>query len=77
MNAASAVGRIIPGYTADFVGRYNLFVPFSFTTGLLSLVLWINTKNTVALIFFAVLYGFFSGAFISLVTPCIAQISKV
>jgi hypothetical protein len=31
----------------------------------------------VALMLFAAVYGFFSGAFISLITPCVAQISDI
>lgn len=77
MNAGSVFGRVLPGYAADLVGRYNMLAPFAVLAGIFSLALWLNAHNVAALTLYSVFYGFFSGAFISLNTPCIAQISRM
>ncbi|EIM79592.1 MFS general substrate transporter [Stereum hirsutum FP-91666 SS1] len=77
MNAGSVFGRVLPGYIADLVGRYNMLAPFAVLAGIFSLALWLNAHNVAALTLYSVFYGFFSGAFISLNTPCIAQISRM
>ncbi|KAF7342736.1 Monocarboxylate permease-like protein [Mycena sanguinolenta] len=67
MNAGGVVGRIAPAYLSDKLGRFNLLAPRSLPvrTPLLPLML------------FAATYGFTSGAFISVITPCVAQISDI
>lgn len=77
MNAGGIFGRIAPAYLSDIIGRFNLLAPSAFMSGLLSLVLWLFAKDLVSLMFFSATYGFFSGAFISVVTPCVAQISDI
>lgn len=70
INAASIFGRIIPGLVADRV-KDPLLVLMSCTGCSTVLVFcWIAIKNSEAGLFvFCVLYGFFSGAFVSLSTP--------
>jgi predicted MFS family arabinose efflux permease len=77
MNAGGIFGRIIPAILSDHIGRFNLLAPTSFIAGLLILVSWMFVNNLPTLIVFSILYGFFSGAFISVVTPCVAQISDI
>lgn len=77
MNAGSVFGRLLPSYIADIIGRFNLVIPFSFVSGVFTIALWLNAKSLVSIMFFAAIYGFFSGAFISLTTPCVAQISEI
>lgn len=77
MNAGGVLGRIAPAYLSDTVGRFNLLTPSAFFSGLSCLVFWMFTKSLVSLMLFAVTYGFFSGAFISVITPCVAQISDI
>ncbi|KAF5374180.1 hypothetical protein D9615_008864 [Tricholomella constricta] len=77
MNAGGVFGRIAPGYLSDTLGRFNLLIPSAFFSGLSCLVFWMFTKSLVSLMVFAALYGFFSGAFISVITPCVAQISDI
>ncbi|KIK70008.1 hypothetical protein GYMLUDRAFT_535541 [Collybiopsis luxurians FD-317 M1] len=77
MNAGGIFGRVAPAILSDKIGRFNLLAPASFIAGLLILVSWIFAHNLATLIVFSVLYGFFSGAFISVVTPCVAQISDI
>lgn len=72
LNAASIFGRIIPNFIADYVGPLNVLIPASFATGVLALG-WIGIKNLGGIISFALLYGFFSGGFVSM--PPVAIVS--
>ena len=84
INFLSLPGRIIPGIIADKVGPFNCFVPSAITGGILSYAC-IGIHNAAGLYTFCVLYGLFSGilhfaywlmtgAVISLLGPCCAQI---
>ncbi|KAJ7653790.1 MFS general substrate transporter [Mycena rosella] len=77
MNAGGVIGRVAPAYLSDKVGRFNLLVPAAFLSGLLCVLFWLFTKSLVPLMLFAATYGFSSGAFISVITPCVAQISDI
>ncbi|KAI0369439.1 MFS general substrate transporter [Pilatotrama ljubarskyi] len=77
MNAGSIFGRIAPPFLADTVGRFNIVVPTTFLMGLLALVFWTFAKSLMAIVLFAVVYGCFSGAFLAMQIPCIAQISNI
>ncbi|KAH9849483.1 MFS general substrate transporter [Lenzites betulinus] len=77
MNGGGILGRLAPPLLSDAVGRYNVIVPCAFLMGLSALVFWIFAKTLVAIILFAVVYGFFSGAFIAMLIPCVAQISQL
>ncbi|KAJ5174344.1 MFS transporter asaE [Penicillium canariense] len=77
LNAASILGRTIPGYLADRVGRYNVMIIFSYLSSILVLALWLPSRGNAPAIVFSVLYGFGSGAFVSLTPALIAQISDM
>ncbi|KAI9068738.1 MFS general substrate transporter [Trametes sanguinea] len=77
MNAGSILGRIAPSLLADTVGRFNIAIPSTFIMGVLALAFWMFAKSLVAIVVFAVMYGCFSGAFLAMQIPCIAQISKI
>ncbi|KAJ6549580.1 MFS general substrate transporter [Mycena vulgaris] len=77
MNAGGVMGRIAPAYLSDRVGRFNLLAPAAFLSGLLCVLFWLFSKSLVPLMLFAAAYGFSSGAFISVITPCVAQISDI
>ncbi|KAJ5082920.1 monocarboxylate permease [Penicillium argentinense] len=77
LNAASIFGRTLPGYLADRVGRYNVMIFFSFLSGILVLALWLPSRSNAPVIVFSALYGFGSGAFVSLAPALIAQISDL
>ncbi|KAB8071468.1 major facilitator superfamily domain-containing protein [Aspergillus leporis] len=77
LNAASLFGRILPGWIGDKVGRYNTQIVTCLFSGIIVLALWIPAKGSAPLIVFAALYGFGSGAFVSLLPAMIAQISDV
>ncbi|KIW19544.1 hypothetical protein PV08_00116 [Exophiala spinifera] len=74
MNAASVFGRVLPGIAADQVGPFNTMLVKGTCAGIL-LLCWPAIKSNAAIIVFAVLYGFFSGGIVSLMSPCFARIT--
>ncbi|KAJ5393234.1 uncharacterized protein N7487_010875 [Penicillium crustosum] len=77
LNAASIFGRTLPGYLADKVGRYNMMVLTTFFSSILVLALWLPSRGNIPVIVFSALYGFGSGAFVSLAPALVAQISDL
>ncbi|EGY21438.1 hypothetical protein VD0002_g3526 [Verticillium dahliae] len=77
LNAASLFGRIFSGFLGDKIGRLNIFVIVCYLTGLWILALWIPAATDGALIAFAILFGFCSGAYVSLIGPLVAQVSPL
>ncbi|KAJ5887682.1 Monocarboxylate transporter [Penicillium taxi] len=74
LNAASFFGRIIPGMAADKIGRFNILIINGICTGTL-LLCWIAITSNASIFVFAGLYGYFSGGIVSLMSPCIAQVT--
>ncbi|KAI9840705.1 MAG: hypothetical protein M1838_003939 [Thelocarpon superellum] len=77
LNAASLFGRIIPGWIADKIGRFNVMIMTTYFSAIITLALWRNAHTSAAVIVFAALFGFSSGAYVSLAPATIAQISDV
>jgi len=65
LNAGSVFGRILPNFLADKFGVINLLIPCASAMGILIFALF-GATNAGGVVVFALLYGFFSGAFISL-----------
>lgn len=86
MNGGATLGRIGPAIVSDVYGRFNLLVTVTTLAGTSCLALWLPAAVTAAaiaatngaalIIAFAVIYGLFSGAFISLINPCVFQMSE-
>ncbi|KAK5049931.1 hypothetical protein LTR84_004050 [Exophiala bonariae] len=77
LNAASIFGRGIPGPVADRLGRFNIMILCSALCALSIFGLWLNAgSSVVAIIAFAILYGFFSGSAYSLTPVCVAQLCR-
>lgn len=62
------------GLFSDRFGKYNVFITSCLIAGIVSLALWIPSTSEGATIAFAVLYGFFSGAYVSLIGALVAPI---
>lgn len=77
LNGGGILGRLVPPVLSDTIGRFNLLIPSVFLAGLCTMVFWIFARTTIEIMLYAVLYGFFSGAFNALIIPCIAQISDI
>lgn len=76
LNAGGILGRVAPAYLSDRLGHFNLLFPAAFLSGLSCVSLWMGARSIATLLAFAAVYGFFSGAFVSLITPCVVQISE-
>ncbi|MCJ1445780.1 MAG: hypothetical protein MMC23_006285 [Stictis urceolatum] len=77
LNAASVFGRTLPGYVGDKVGRFNVTITMCALSGIIILALWLPATANAPVIVFAVLYGFGSGAFVSMVPALVAQVSDI
>jgi MFS family permease len=77
VNGVSVFGRTIPGYLGDKMGRFNVISIMNLMAGIMVLAVWIPARNNVGIIVFGAFYGFFSGAFVSMIPACIAQISDI
>ncbi|KAI0753291.1 monocarboxylate permease [Daedaleopsis nitida] len=78
MNAMNVLSRILPGFMADRFGTQDsltVFVPSAGICGALVLGVWLPSRNTASITAFAVFYGLFSGAYVSLLPTYIATIS--
>ncbi len=76
-NAASLFGRLTAGFMSDKLGKYNTFTISCGIAGVAVLALWIPGTSQSATIAFAVIFGFFSGAYVSLIGALVAQISPL
>ncbi|MCJ1383129.1 hypothetical protein MMC17_006242 [Xylographa soralifera] len=74
ISAGSSLGRILPNFAADYVGTLNMQTTFAFASAVLSLSL-IAIRNEKGILAFCVLYGFFTGTFVSLPAPTVASLS--
>lgn len=74
LNAGSIFGRIVPGLVADKVGSLNTIIPCAVIAAILAFA-WLGITNAPGLWVFSVLYGFFSGAIVSLPPTIVALIS--
>ncbi|KAL5323467.1 hypothetical protein ACEPPN_008004 [Leptodophora sp. 'Broadleaf-Isolate-01'] len=70
-------GRILPGIIADRVGRFNVMIITTAFSAIVVLALWLPSSGNIPIIIFCVLYGFSSGAFVSMGPSLIAQISPI
>ncbi|KAK9492656.1 major facilitator superfamily domain-containing protein [Lipomyces doorenjongii] len=68
LNAASVFGRVLPNFLADKLGPINIMFPFTILTMVMAFV-WATINSRGGCIVFAIFYGFFSGAFVSLPPP--------
>ncbi|KAJ5577692.1 uncharacterized protein N7459_006656 [Penicillium hispanicum] len=76
INATSVPGRIIPPYLADHIGHFNVLTTCAMVTGGSMLCLWLPFNyhpSHAGIIVFALVYGFVSGAVVSLLMPCVAK----
>ncbi|RPA81746.1 MFS transporter [Ascobolus immersus RN42] len=77
LNGASLPGRIIPAILADKFGRFNIIIPIVFLCSISVMAMWIPLvyyPNLVGIILFAIVFGFVSGGFLSVMNPCIADL---
>lgn len=74
LSAGSAFGRIVPNFFADTTGPLNMLLVCNACAAVLAYC-WPAIHNTPGAIVFCVLYGFFSGAFVSLQAATVVSLS--
>lgn len=74
-NTGSLFGRLIAGFLGDKIGRYNMYIIVSYFSGIWVLAIWLPANTEAGIIAFAILFGAFSGVFVSLITPMVMAIS--
>lgn len=73
-NSASVFGRITPGYIGDRIGRLNTLIPSILLCGAVQIAFWLPARGDALIIIFAILYGYSSGAIVSLFPACLGQL---
>ncbi|GKZ69518.1 hypothetical protein AnigIFM50267_004729 [Aspergillus niger] len=77
LNVGAIPGRAFPGLLADRLGRFNVMAFTALVCAIMTLALWYNAgTNDAAIIAYSVMFGFWSGAAISLTPVCIAQVCR-
>ncbi|OAD04986.1 hypothetical protein MUCCIDRAFT_108830 [Mucor lusitanicus CBS 277.49] len=64
--SCNAIGRIFAGMIADRIGHINTVIITGFLAGCSAFLIWTFAYNFVSLVFFAAIFGFFGGAFVTL-----------
>lgn len=77
LNGVSCLGRTIPGYISDYVGRFNTLLVMMVATLVFMLVIWLpfGATSLGALYAFAALFGFGTGTWMAMVPATIATLS--
>ncbi|KAJ7628890.1 major facilitator superfamily domain-containing protein [Roridomyces roridus] len=75
LNAGSVLGRILPNLLADRVGPYNTIIPCLFISAGLIFSIF-GLKSVAGIVVFGVLYGFWSGSYVSLIPTLIVQFAS-
>lgn len=75
LNAGSIFGRLLPNYLANHVGTINVVIPAVLLSMIMTFV-WIGITSLAGIIVFAIIYGFASGAYVSLQTAAVARLTK-
>ncbi|KAF5012314.1 hypothetical protein FDECE_1623 [Fusarium decemcellulare] len=77
MNAGSFFGRVVPGYFADRLGRFNVLIVTVALCLLSNICLWLPASGNVPmLVVYSCGFGFFSGTGISLTPVCVGQLCQ-
>lgn len=73
LSAASIFGRIGPGFIADKLGELNTLLVCALISTIL-VFCWIAVREIAGVVVFCILYGFFSGSFVSLQAATVARL---
>ncbi|KAJ5387136.1 hypothetical protein N7509_009677 [Penicillium cosmopolitanum] len=77
INAGSMIGRIIPGFVSDHLGQFNVMALVTTLSAIALLVVWLPvyySPTDGGIIFFSLFYGFVSGGYTSLLSPCVVAL---
>jgi predicted MFS family arabinose efflux permease len=77
LNAASFLGRTLPGWWADSIGPFNSNIMSVLVSVIACFAVWLPFGHTTAgIVIFAILIGFASGNNISITPTCIGKLCK-
>lgn len=78
LNSMSLMGRILPGFAADLVGRFNILLSLVVVTLLVMAAVWlpIGSRDEATLYAVVAIFGFGSGGWISLAPVCAGQLCR-
>ncbi|KAK6460022.1 monocarboxylate permease [Scheffersomyces coipomensis] len=77
-NGAGILGRWLPGYISDHIGRFNVNILMLTSYTLCILVMWLPFGYSLKVLFaFSTIAGFCSGSILSLLPACLSQITPV
>ena len=77
-NTGSCLGRYFPGLIADMIGRFNIMILTCALSLVSTFAFWLPADGRLPMIVvFALMFGFASGAGISLTPVCVSQLCKV
>ncbi|TCD69759.1 hypothetical protein EIP91_006295 [Steccherinum ochraceum] len=74
LNAGSTAGRLLPPFLADKLGVYNILLPSILSAAALLFAMF-GVKSSAGVVTEGLLFGFFSGAYVSLIPPLLAALS--
>ncbi|KUI73513.1 Riboflavin transporter MCH5 [Cytospora mali] len=77
LNAASALGRALPGYWGDKIGPFNINLIMIVFSIIACLGIWLPAGSyTAGLVLFAITFGFASGSNVSITPVCVGRLCK-
>ncbi|KAJ5088041.1 MFS general substrate transporter [Penicillium angulare] len=78
LNSMSLLGRILPGFMADQIGRFNILLLMAAITLIMMASVWIpfGSHDEATLYAVVAIFGFGSGGWISLAPVCAGQLCK-
>lgn len=78
LNVGAVPGRALPGYAADRFGTFNTMCVTAFCCAAFIWGLWLSAgEDQVKITAFTILFGFWSGAAISLTPVCISRVCRI
>ncbi|KAL5361693.1 major facilitator superfamily domain-containing protein [Aspergillus floccosus] len=78
LNSMSLLGRVLPGFAADLVGRFNILLALVVVTLLVMAGVWlpIGSRDEATLYAVVAVFGFGSGGWLSLAPVCAGQLCR-
>lgn len=78
LNSMSFAGRVLPGFAADQVGRFNVLLVLVVLTMSLMLAVWLpfGSRSAASLYVVVAAFGFCSGGWLSLAPVCAGQLCR-
>ncbi|PYI08347.1 MFS general substrate transporter [Aspergillus sclerotiicarbonarius CBS 121057] len=78
LNSMSLLGRVLPGFAADKVGRFNVLLCLVVVTLIVMAAVWLpfGSRDEVTLYVVVAIFGFGSGGWLSLAPVCAGQLCR-